>query len=150
MDFLGWKPVRLQSTVIAAELLWRTISLRLTFVTLSSREQDGLHVSLMRAVMLKRRRSIVPISRLNDYLEVPTYNYNPIASGAPRVGVNVSGTGGVTATNTGGGAIKTGYMPQGFQADFGGGGVGPRGEGGREAAPEPMHVSLVIACTEIS
>ncbi|CDI76960.1 ATP-dependent helicase, putative [Eimeria acervulina] len=139
MDFLGWKPVRLQSTVIAAELLWRTISLRLTFVTLSSREQDGLHVSLMRAVMLKRRRSIVPISRLNDYLEVPTYNYNPIASGAPRVGVNVSGTGGVTATNTGGGAIKTGYMPQGFQADFGGGGVGPRGEGGREAAPEPMH-----------
>ncbi|CDJ69231.1 ATP-dependent helicase, putative [Eimeria necatrix] len=85
------------------------------------------------------QRSIVPISRLNDYLEVPTYNYNPIASGAARVGASAVGTGSVTATSTGGGAIKTAYMPQGFQADFGSGGMGVRGEGGRETAPEPMH-----------
>lgn len=97
--------------------------------------------------MLIYRRSIVPISRLNDYLEMPNYNYNPVGSGTARIGVNVAGTGGVTATNTGGGAIKTGYMPQGFQADFGGGGVGARGEGGREAPPEPMHVSSSVVCT---
>ncbi|CDJ52087.1 hypothetical protein EBH_0002750 [Eimeria brunetti] len=85
------------------------------------------------------QRSIIPISRLNDYLEVPTYKYNPVSSGAARVGVSATGTGGIAGTNTGGGAIKAGYMPQGFQADFGGGGVSTRGQGGREAPPEPMH-----------
>lgn len=75
---------------------------------------------------------------------MPTYNYNPIASGAARVGASAVGTGSVTATSTGGGAIKTAYMPQGFQADFGSGGMGVRGEGGRETAPEPMHVSQLI------
>lgn len=85
------------------------------------------------------QRSIIPVSRLNDYLEVATYNYNPLSSGVARVGS--SGVGGAVgvAGATGGSAIKTAYMPQGFQADFGSGEVASRGEGGREAAPEPMH-----------
>ncbi|KAL8448584.1 hypothetical protein Emag_003899 [Eimeria magna] len=83
-------------------------------------------------------RSIIPVSRLNDYLEVPTYSYNPVTAGVTRAaGSSVVG-GGATPGNSGGGALKTAYMPQGFQADFGSGGSACR-EDAREALPEPMH-----------
>lgn len=104
----------------------------------------GLH-ALARMHVLRacvQRRSIIPISRLNDHLEVPTYNYNPVSSGASRVGIGAVGGGGVAAGNAGTNAIKTAYMPQGFQADFASCGAATRRDGGREtAAPEPMHVS---------
>lgn len=77
-----------------------------------------------------------------------TYNYNPLSSGVARVGASAVGGAVGAAGPTGGNAIKTAYMPQGFQADFGSGEVASRGEGGREAAPEPMHVRKP-SCTGI-
>ncbi|KAL8453752.1 hypothetical protein Emed_000693 [Eimeria media] len=84
------------------------------------------------------QRSIIPVSRLNDYLEVPTYSYNPVTTGVTRASGSLAVGGGVTAGNGGGGAMKSAYMPQGFQADFGSGGSTSRDEA-REALPEPMH-----------
>ncbi|OEH80360.1 putative ATP-dependent helicase [Cyclospora cayetanensis] len=88
-------------------------------------------------------RSIIPVSRLNDYLEVPTYNFNPVSTSGPRVGATAGVSVGAVATTSGATALKSAYMPQGFQADFGSGGMSARGEDGRDAAPEPMHVSVV-------
>ncbi|XP_026191757.1 uncharacterized protein LOC34622030 [Cyclospora cayetanensis] len=85
------------------------------------------------------QRSIIPVSRLNDYLEVPTYNFNPVSTSGPRVGATAGVSVGAVATTSGATALKSAYMPQGFQADFGSGGMSARGEDGRDAAPEPMH-----------
>ncbi|KAL8432870.1 hypothetical protein ACSSS7_004273 [Eimeria intestinalis] len=64
--------------------------------------------------------------------------YNPVSTGVTRTAGSSSVSGGPTAGNTGGGALKTAYMPQGFQADFGSGGSACRDDA-REVVPEPMH-----------
>lgn len=91
---------------------------------------------------MSRRRSVIHLKRLNDYLEVPGYSFSGPSTGGVRCAASGGGGGGISSPVVSGGTgMSQAFASQGFKADISGGSYfANSNDSDGKSALEPMHV----------